>query len=211
MVDFSTLSLADLHRGVRDLPSVRAGRPEATQYVLDGIAVNNPVFGSPPLLIEPMAAASVTFAPAHVDAEHGAALSGLVDQSIREGTSRATGAFEYQTTALAGALGSGSSGASGTYSARGYLAAPLPFAGGALKFSLAGHLLGEKANARELASGWHASGGDENDQIVAKLSYAVRPTVTWSIAAVGQRRHARRQAIYADEHFARAGRQPREP
>lgn len=185
----ATLSLADLRRGVTSLPSVRAGRSDATQYLLDGIAVNNPVFGSPPLFIEPFGAASVTFSPAHVDAEHGAALSGLVNQAIRGGGARLNGAAEYQTTALAGALGSDASRASGTYAARGFLAGPLPFAGDAFRFSLAGHLLGERANVRQLVNRqWHGSGATQNDQMVAKVSYAVRPTVTLSVAMVGQRR-----------------------
>lgn len=185
----AVLSLADLERGVINLASVRGGRPDATQFLVDGIAVNNPVFGSPPLLIEPFADAGVTFSPSHVDAEHGGALSGLVEQAIRAGTARYSGAFEYQTSALAGALGSPVSRASGTNAARAYLAGPLPVFGDAVRFSVAGHLLDNQIFVNKFTDGsWRGSGGDQDDQIVAKLTYAVRPSLLWSVSAIGQLR-----------------------
>ncbi len=185
----AALSLADLRRGVTGVTSVRAGRADATQYLLEGIPVGNPLFGSPPLLLEPFGAAGVMFSPAYVDPEHGGALSGLVNQAIREGGARMSGAFEYQTSGIAGALGSATSGESDTYVARSFLAGPVPVVGSAFRFSLAGHVLGERANVIKPVNGpWNGSGDNANDQLVAKLTYAARPTWRLSVAALAQRR-----------------------
>ena len=185
----ATLSLGDVRRGVTEVTVVRGGRPGGTQFLVDGIAVNNPVFGTPPLLVDPLAIAGVTFSPSHYDAENGGGLSGVVEQATRGGSARPTGAVELETTSLAGALGSVTSGAAGSYAVRGLISGPLPIRGTPIRFSLAGHAIGGRSSVRTSANGtWQGVDGTEDDQVVAKLSYAIRPSLLWSALAIGQAR-----------------------
>jgi hypothetical protein len=133
----ATVSLSEVHRGIYELASMRGARPSATRYLIDGISVNHPVFGAPPLLLEPMAAGGVTVFPSHVDPEYGGALAGVVEQGSRGAADRTAGAAEVLSGGLPGRLGSRVSAASGVYSARGYLAGPVPGGAGRLHYVVA--------------------------------------------------------------------------
>jgi hypothetical protein len=187
----STLSRSDFRRGVTSLASVRGARSEATLYLLESFDVSNPVMGMPPVLIEPLAAASVSFSPAHVDAEHGPALAGLVNQSIRQGGDEISAALEYQTTALASVFGAKGNDATRARAVRGSLAGPVPFTGDAVRFSVAGHLLGDRVTViKPRGADWTGFGDYSHDQVVTKLTYAIRPKLLLSVAGLAQRRLA---------------------
>jgi outer membrane receptor protein involved in Fe transport len=187
----ATLSASDISRGLWNLPSVRGARSEATQYLLDGIVVTNPVFGSGPVLLEPLAASGVSFSPGLVRAEVGGALSGVVTQAIREGTSRLSGAAEFNTTAIASSAMGGATAANRAHGLRGFLAGPLPFTNEEVRFSVAGHLIGDHVAAFRARDGaWRTAGSHSHDQIVSKLSYAPTPGVRLSLAGVAQWRSA---------------------
>lgn len=187
----ATLALADLRRGITTLQSVRGARAEATHYLVDGVDATNPVFGTPALLVEPMTAMSVGFSPAHVDAEHGAALSGLVNQALRVGGDGPSGALEFQTSAVAGTFGAAATDASGASAIRGYVAGRFPLFGRSVGYSVGGHLRGERATVLEYANGdVRGSADNENAQLVLKLTHALRPTVVASLVTIAQRRTA---------------------
>jgi hypothetical protein len=166
--------------------------------LLEGFDVSNPVLGAPPLLIEPLAAASVSFSPSYADAEHGGALAGLVNQALRDGSGRPAGAFEFLTSSVAAVLGSDASDKSGARAVRGMLAGGVPFVGDALQFSLAGHLLGDRLGVVRGPGGSIRGSGDRtHDQVVTKLTYAIQPSLRLSVAGLAQRR----TAIDVDQDF----------
>jgi hypothetical protein len=186
----TNLSLSDFRRGISNLPTVRGARPEATLYMLDGIEVNNPLFGFLPILAEPMATSAVSFSPAHVDAEYGGALSGLVSQALREGGDQLAGAFEYQTAAIAGLFGAEASRASSASAIRGYLSGPMPIRPDAFRFSVAGHFLGDRTGVVRTGDAWRGSGDNAHEQGIAKLTYSVSPGFRLSLSGLAQRRTA---------------------
>jgi hypothetical protein len=186
----ANLSLSDFRRGITALPSVRAARPEATLYLLDGIEVNNPVYGFLPILAQPLATSGISFMPAHVDAEYGGAMSGMVTQALREGGDRMSGAFEYQTAALAGAVGSEASKASNASAIRGFLAGPMPIRPDAFRFSVAGHFIGDRLGVLRAGDTWRGSGDHAHQQGIAKLTYALSPGFKLSLSGLAQRRTA---------------------
>lgn len=184
----ATVSISDLRRGIVSQPSVRGGRSSATEYLLEGIAVSNAVFGASPLLIDPLAASSVSFSPGFVAPEYGGAMSGLVTQAIREGGARLEGGAEYYNSGLAGMFG-GSSQVVGSSIARGYLAGPLGPKG--LTFSLAGHATTERQAVVKLSQGeWQGLGGSGHSQGVGKVAYNPSPGLRFSLAGVFQQRSA---------------------
>lgn len=188
----STVSLSDIHRGVHEQASVRGARPSATLYLLDGVPVTNPVFGASPILLEPLAAGGVTVTAAYVDAEYGGALSGMVDQATRGASDRTTGMFEFLSSKIPGSLGSRVSAVSGAQALRGFLSGPVPGTGNRLGYLVAGHAIGERAAVRRdgPTGEWYGEGDGRQRQLVAKLSYAVRPTLQLSALALGDRRAA---------------------
>jgi hypothetical protein len=184
----ANLSLADYRRGITAVPSVRGARPEATLYILDGIEVNNPLFGMLPILAEPLATSGVSFSPAHVDAEYGGALSGLVTQALREGGDQLAGAFEYQTSTLAGVFGSKPSAVSGASALRGYVSGPMPVRPDAFRFSLAGHFIGDRVGVIQEGDSWRGSGDNAHQQAAGKLTYSVSSSLRLSLSGLAQRR-----------------------
>ena len=183
----STFARADFRRGVTSTPSVRGARSEETLYLLEGFDVSNPVYGTLPLLVEPLAAASLSFSPAYVDAEHGGALSGLVNQAIRQGGNEFSGAFEYQTTSLAALAGAKGNDATRARAARGTLSGPIPFTANRGHFAISGHLLGDRLDViKPTGRDWIGTGDFSYDQLVTKLNYALRPSLLFSLAGVGQ-------------------------
>ncbi|HYV96241.1 MAG TPA: TonB-dependent receptor, partial [Gemmatimonadaceae bacterium] len=209
----ASTSIADYRRGVTSQMSIRGARPEETKYLLDGIDVSNPVFGSPPLLLDPLATASVTVSPGHSDAEEGGGVAGVVSQAMREGGDRIHGAFEYQTSAVAGTLGLHADGASRAFDARAFASGPAPFAGDKLRFMVAGQTAGDRLRVQRYVrpsnfdrlplraqdsirrveaawKDWTALEDGSGAQLAAKLSYAVRPSVHLSLSTVLHNRTA---------------------
>ncbi len=184
-----TISANDRNREVRSVASIRGARPEATLYLLDGIDVSNPVFGSPPMFIEPFTAAGVTVSPAHADAEDGPAVGGLVSQLIRSGGRAMHGSLEYQTASIPARLGAAASGESKASSARGYLSGPAPFIGDKIQFMVGGHWNAERPDVIAPLNGdWRGFGDLQHQQMVGKLSWAAARSTSVTMSGVRQHR-----------------------
>lgn len=184
----ANLSLSDFRRGVTTLPSVRGARPDATLYLLDGIEVSNPVYGFLPILAEPLAASGIAFSPAHVNAEYGGAMSGLIAQALREGGAKIEGAFHYEAAELAGRFGAGASEASGASVVRGFLSGPMPIRPQAFRFVIAGHAIGDRLGVIRSGDTWLGSGDNSHQQAIGKLTYAISRGFRLSLTGLAQQR-----------------------
>ncbi|MDH4043245.1 MAG: TonB-dependent receptor, partial [Gemmatimonadota bacterium] len=85
---------------------VRGGRGGETLSMIDGIPVNNFVFGGPAFDITNEAVEQVDFQRGGFEAQYGNALSGIINIATREGGTNLAGSMNYQTSAIGGALGS---------------------------------------------------------------------------------------------------------
>lgn len=76
---------------------VRGGRPDETQYQIDGVIVNDPLIGVGAIDVNRMAAAGAEMISGGMDAEYGNAQSAIFTVNTREGGRHFGGEFRYMT------------------------------------------------------------------------------------------------------------------
>ncbi|MDH5196558.1 MAG: TonB-dependent receptor [Gemmatimonadota bacterium] len=189
---------------------VRGGRGGETLSMIDGIPVNNFVFGGPAFDITNEAVEQVDFQRGGFEAQYGNALSGIINIATREGGTNLAGSMNYQTSAIGGALGSTPDELSDQDLFQGYLSGPIPGTGQRLRFMAAGRLstgadrvlqfdddvarasgrLPDKppfeanAHPRDLYPGWRAFGYDNISDLTGKLTYYFTPTAKLSVEGI---------------------------
>lgn len=196
----SLRSLAEDRRGEPGQVSVRGGRPGATVQMIDGIVVNNPVFGSAAFDLNPMTVGSLSFSPGYMEAQYGGGVSGIINSTLREGGERFEQIVDYQTTAVPGLLGSNPDAVSHTHLLRGRVSGPIGKSK-ALRFSLAGQFHTANENVVQFPqsgtatgtrgptfTGWQGLGGVDESQVVGKLTYAPNPELKVSLSGISQSR-----------------------
>lgn len=196
----SLRSLSEDRRGEPGQISVRGGRAGATVQMIDGITVNNPVFGSSAFDLNPMTIGSLGFSPGYMEAQYGGGVSGIVNAVLREGGERFEQLIDYQTTSVPGFLGSSADAASGTHLIRGRVSGPIGRSK-ALRFSLAGQLHSANENVVQFPetgtstgprgptfTGWHGLGGVDESQLVGKLTFAPNPELKLTLSGITQSR-----------------------
>lgn len=123
--NWNILAFTETRRGISPI-RIRGGRQGETLTLIDGIPVNNFVFGGPALSITPKALEQVDFIKGGFEPQYGNALSGIVNIVTREGGTELVGAVEYQTSEIAGALGSRPDDLAGFDLVEGFVSGPIP-------------------------------------------------------------------------------------
>ena len=215
---------------------IRGGRSGETLTLIDGIPINNFVFGGPAFSLSRKAVDQLDFIRGGFEPQYGNALSGIINISTREGGSELEGAFEYQTTEFAGALGSDSDDLENFDFFEGYVAGPVPgtrFGGESdrVRFMVSGRQVSgaqrvlefddnvfdpsvrSRPDARRLNPaqwdvfpGWRAFGYDQTRDIMGKLTFLVTPTAKLNLSVVD----FQRQQLPFDWDFLRAYTNPLE-
>ena len=199
-------SIAEDRRGEPAQVSVRGGRGGATVQLVDGISINNPVFGAPLFDLNPLALSSVTFSPGYMEAQYGGGVSGIVSAALREGGERYQGILDYQSTSIPGMLGSSPDFVSRTHVMRGVFSGPVWSTGKRLRFTLAGQVRTSRERVVEFTDadvqqggctgprcipvyrGWHGFGGNDDEQVLAKLTYSPTASLKLTATGIGQSR-----------------------
>ena len=193
---------------------VRGGRNGETLTLIDGIPINNFVFGGPAFDITNEAVEQVDFQRGGFEPQYGNALSGIINIATREGGTNLAGALSYQTSAIGGALGSRRDELADFDLFEGYLSGPIPGTGQRLRFLAAGRAtssadrvlefdddvarssgLPADRDPRLLAPnlldrfpGWRAFGYDQTQDLTGKLTYYFTPTAKLSVEGIGYER-----------------------
>lgn len=216
----SVLSLAEEQRSTTQPIRVRGGRGGSTLSMIDGIPINNPLFGGDVVSLNTLSVQQVNFQRGGMDPQYGNALSGVINQAVREGGSEVSGSINFQNSTLPGALfGNQQDKLSGQNLLVGYLSGPVPGTNSKLRYSISGQVQSEAArvlkfdndvftvnqpntvlgfgdalppSARDLSGGWQGYGGNQNSQVVGKLTFLPFNNTTIKVTGIGSQRATRR-------------------
>lgn len=213
----SVISLAEEQRSTTQPIRVRGGRGGSTLSMIDGVPINNPLFGSDVVSLNSQAVQQVNFQKGGMDAAYGNALSGVINQAVREGGSEVSGSLNFQNSTLPGTLfNSKQDELNGLNLLNGYLSGPVPGTNSKVRYAVSGQVQSQAARVlrfdndiftvnapinqtdalppsqRDLNGGWQGYGGNQNSQVVGKLTFLPFDNTTIKVTAVGGERATRR-------------------
>ncbi len=192
------LSLTEEERGVTPV-RIRGGRNGETLSLIDGVPINNFVFGGPSFQPTPFAIQQLDYIRGGFEAQYGNALSGIINIATREGGNQLAGALEYRTTDFSGQLGVDQDDLANRHLVQGYVSGPVPGLEN-LRFAISGEENNGSSRvlefddevydprfltpqygfaqplAADLVPGWRAFGYDNYRDIVGKATWHVMPT-----------------------------------
>ncbi len=221
----AVVSLAEEQRSTVAAVRVRGSRGGATLSMIDGIPINNPLFGSDAISLNALAVQQVNFQRGALDPQYGNALSGVINQAVREGGSEVSGSIDFQNSTLPGNIfGTTQDKLNGLNLLRGYLSGPVPGTNSKLRYAIAGQVQSQAArvlefdqdvftangpieqtdalgpSSKDLIRGWQGFGGNQNSQVVGKLTFLPFNNTTIKVTAIGserQNRGYRREFLFA--------------
>ena len=132
------VSFTDSRRNTETPISIRGGRGGETLSLIDGIPINNVVFGGPALDLTTSAVQQIDLEKGGFEPQYGNALSGVINVATKEGGTTLAGNIEYQSTGFAGQLGSTPDQAHAYDLFRGFLSGPVPGTATKVRFMVAG-------------------------------------------------------------------------
>ncbi len=213
----SVISLAEEQRSTTQPIRVRGGRGGSTLSMIDGVPINNPLFGGDVVTLNALAVQQVFFQRGGMDPQYGNALSGVINQAVREGGSQVSGSINYRNSTLAGTLfGNDQDKVQGQNLLNGYLSGPIPGTNSKIRYAVSGQVQSEAARplkfdndvytinapltysdalppaARDLSTGWQGFGGNQNAQVVGKLTFLPFANTTIKVTGIGAERATRR-------------------
>lgn len=182
--------------------SIRGGRGGETLMMIDGIPVNNFIYGGPAFSLSPLAVQQIDFIKGSMEPQYGNALSGVINIATKEGGNDLEGALNYTTGRLGDALGNTPDALRGYNLVEGYVAGPIPGTSDRLTFMVSGReersadavykydnqifipsqMPGTEAepangpNFRDLFPGWRGFGYNNQRQAFGKLTYKLPGT-----------------------------------
>ena len=192
------LSYTDRTRGLEPV-RVRGGRPGETLTLIDGIPVNNFLFGGPAIDISTAAVQQIDYVRGGFEPQYGNALSGIINIAVREGTSDLQGTVEVQSSGAGGAIGSRYDELRDYNLVQGFVSGSVPAMGNKLRYMVAGkqrsgasrvlefddEVYNPRADERDpnnnfnsvydLFPGFRAIGFDNQRDVTAKASYYFTP------------------------------------
>lgn len=198
------LSFVDSRRGLEPV-YIRGGRLGETVTLVDGIPVNNFVFGGPAVFVNRKAVEQIDYIRGGFDAQYGNALSGVINIATKEGGTELEGSLEYQTSEVSGAFGSNLDDLRDYRQAEGYLSGPVPGTGDRLRFMLAAREVtgadrvlrfdedvwnplqfvtderGNFASVFDLLPGWRKLGFDHTRDLFGKISFYATPLAKFNL------------------------------
>ncbi len=131
------VAFTEEQRGINPV-RIRGGRNGETLTLIDGVPINNFVFGGPAFQLTPYATQQIDFIRGGFDPQYGNALSGIINIATREASTELEGALEYRTSELAGALGSEADDLADEHLFQGFVSGPVPGTNDKLRFVVAG-------------------------------------------------------------------------
>lgn len=204
------VSFTDTRRNVVSPIRIRGGRGGSTQTLIDGIPINNVVFGDRAFDVNNFAIQQLDFQKGGFEPQYGNAISGIINIATREGGTTVAGGLEYQNTGLAGSLGSTPDELFSYDLVRGYLSGPVPGTNSRLRFAVAGQLESSADQVIEfdesvydfdrfdngvlqpeqldIASGWRQLGFNEQRDIMGKLTFTPSPLSKLNVLVVDYQR-----------------------
>lgn len=213
----SVVSLAEEQRSTTQPIRVRGGRGGSTLSMIDGVPINNPLFGGDVVSLNTLAVQQVNFQRGGMDPQYGNALSGVINQAVREGGSEVSGSINFQNSSLPGTIfGNQQDKLLGSNLLVGYLSGPIPGTNSKIRYSISGQVQSSAASVlrfdddvytanapvlqtddlppsqRDLSGGWQAYGGNQNAQVVGKMTFLPFNNTTVKVTAVGSERATRR-------------------
>jgi hypothetical protein len=204
------ISLAEERRNTTAPIRSRGSRGGSTITLVDGTPINNVIFGSQIITLNPLATSQVSFGLGYMDPQYGGGLAGIINQAVREGGERFTGSLQYQTSAIAGVLGSRPDELNANHLFQGFISGPVPGTGNQLRYSLAGQVSNAKGRVLkfdndvtrfnqpnvdteqgspqtlDIEQGWRAFGGNQLSQVVGKVTYVPSASIKVSLSAINQ-------------------------
>jgi len=205
------VAFVDTRRGIEPV-HIRGGRLGETVTLVDGIPVTNFVFGGPAFFLDRMAVEQIDYIRGGFDAQYGNALSGVINIATKEGGTQLRGAAEFQTSEMAGALGSSYDDLRDYRQAEGYVAGPVPGTDNRLRFMVAGREIAgadrvlqfddevwnplqfttdvrsNYGSIFDLLPGWRKLGFDHTRDLFGKLSLYFSPTAKFNLTILDYRR-----------------------
>jgi outer membrane receptor protein involved in Fe transport len=205
------ISYDEQRRGLSPV-RIRGGRQGETLTLVDGIPINNFVFGGPAMFLPSKAVEQVDYLRGGFEAQYGNALSGVINIATREGGEELEGAIEYQTSAVGGALGSEYDEMREWEQLDGFVSGPVPLTSNKLRFMAAaqfeagvGRVLkfddlvyNPYASERDLANryasiydlfpGYRQLGFDSRRDLYGKLTYYFTPAAKLSFLGLDYQR-----------------------
>lgn len=201
------LSQAEEERGLSPV-RIRGGRGGETLTLIDGVPITNFVFGGATFSPNPYVTQQVDFIRGGFEPQYGNALSGIINIALREGGTELQGALDYQTSTLAGALGSEPDELAGRHLFQGFISGPVPGTSERLRFMVSGREARAAArvlefddvvfdprfaqpelgpiqpNALDIVPGWRAFGFDHDRDLFGKVTFLASPAAKLNITAV---------------------------
>jgi hypothetical protein len=203
------LSFQDTRRALTPL-RIRGGRAGETLTLIDGVPINNFVFGGPSFDITNMAYAQVDFIRGGYEPQYGNALSGIINIATREASTQLQGAISYQTSEVGGSLGVDHDDLLGYDQWDGYVSGPIPGTANNLRFVVAGRQqnradrvlefddivfdpqnpqFGFRAPSQfDVFPGWRAFGYDAERDLFGKATYLFTPTAKLNVTVIDYER-----------------------
>ena len=207
----SLQSLNEQNRSTTAAIRVRGSRGGTTLSLIDGIPVNSPIFGTNAVTLNSAAVSATTFDRGYFDPQYGNALAAVINNAVREGTDQIQGNIDFRNSALAGSLGSDPDRASAYNLLRGFLAGPVPGTGAKVRYSVSGQMETQANRVLtydnsvfsynkpstfvtlppyqlDLLPGTQGFGGNQNQQLVGKLTFLPTSSSKINALAIDERR-----------------------
>ncbi|MBI4409386.1 MAG: TonB-dependent receptor, partial [Gemmatimonadetes bacterium] len=221
------LSYNDSHRGVSPI-RIRGGRYGETLSLIDGVPVNNVLFGGPAFDITNFAIEQLDLVKGGFQAQYGNALSGVINIATKEGTADLHGAVGYQTSGLAGWAGSRPDDVRNFDQYEAYVSGPVPLTDARLRYLLSARQvtgadrvlefddqvmtpnelpldnLGRSPYFTDLIPGWQGVGFSTKRDLYGKLTYYLTPTAKLNVGGTyyeAQRKPFLRDFFVVDRDF----------
>lgn len=131
------VSYGESRRNVTNPIRIRGGRGGETMTLIDGIPVNNPIYGGPAISMTPEGVEQLDFLKGGFEPQYGNALSGIINIATRNGGETLAGSLRYQSSAAGDLLGNTPDGLLRYSLVDGFVSGPLPFTDRKLRFMVA--------------------------------------------------------------------------
>jgi hypothetical protein len=142
------VSLAEEQRSTTPAVRVRGSRGGSTLSMVDGIPINNPLFGNDAVSVNGLAVQQTVLQRGYMDPMYGNALSGVINNALREGGSEVSGSIDYRNSGVPGRLfNSPQDIVNGVQLIRGYLSGPVPGTNSKLRYAVSGQVNSQAARA----------------------------------------------------------------
>jgi outer membrane receptor protein involved in Fe transport len=132
------ISFAESRRNVTNPVRIRGGRGGETLTLIDGIPVNNWIYGGAAIGITPEAVQQLDYIKGGMEPQYGNALSGIVNIATRDGGTDLAGSLRFQSSEVGGWFGNDADDLMNYSLFDGYLAGPIPGFSNKLRFMVAG-------------------------------------------------------------------------